>query len=110
LGITYDTENETTDASATGNAVVGAANRVVSTETTPARGIMGESVRKLLKPVEFQRGLGDTITLGTCCICGRNVTPAMANKTGGRCRYEGAQYDKTGTLIHDGRRTQHTDG
>lgn len=47
--------------------------------------------------------------VGRCPMCGRNVTPSSANKTGPRCRYEGAQFNLRGELLSDAftRSTKH---
>jgi hypothetical protein len=59
----------------------------------------------LLQARQVTRGGGDSIALGICPACGRNVTLSRANSIGARCSYDGAQFNKQGELIwHSGRR------
>ena len=50
----------------------------------------------------FRHADGRPIKVGYCCVCGRYLSQWRANKTGVRCVYEGAQYDRNGNLIHNG--------
>lgn len=36
---------------------------------------------------------------GVCGACGRNLTLGSSNKTGARCRFDGAQYDRAGNFL-----------
>ena len=38
-------------------------------------------------------------TLGLCSMCGRKTRLSGANRVGARCHYEGAQFDRTGSLL-----------
>ena len=42
---------------------------------------------------------GVTLTLGLCSMCGRKTRPTGVNRVGARCHYEGAQFDRTGSLL-----------
>ena len=53
----------------------------------------------LLDRKRVRTGSGRWLVVGRCPMCGRNVTASMANKTGVRCRYEGAQFDTEGRYL-----------
>lgn len=56
--------------------------------------------RSILRPYKVRTGSGSTVTLGDCPCCGRVLRLSAANKTGARCRYEGAQFHaRTGALL-----------
>lgn len=57
---------------------------------------------RLLHPYPFVRGCGDSIMLGICPVCGRNVTRSSANRIGGTCRFDGSQFDAAGNLVRLG--------
>lgn len=54
----------------------------------------------ITSPYQVTRGAGDTITLGHCGACGRKLSLSAANKTGARCRYDGAQFNAAGELLY----------
>lgn len=54
----------------------------------------------ILRPWTDKRN-GMPITLGVCPLCGRSLTKSAANKTGARCRFDGAQFDRDGRFIYD---------
>jgi hypothetical protein len=56
---------------------------------------------RIIEPRTVTRGDGSSITLGLCVMCGRKLGLASSNKTGARCRYEGAQYSTGGELLWD---------
>lgn len=57
-----------------------------------------QSIR-LIDSYPIMRGVGDTIRLGICPLCGRNVTRSRANRRGGKCRYDGSQFNAAGYLV-----------
>lgn len=59
---------------------------------------------KTLLDIHTVRINGNDVALGRCPLCGRNVTRSMINKTGARCKYEGAQFNRAGTLLYCGAR------
>lgn len=46
---------------------------------------------------------GKRVKLGLCCMCGRRLGRNHLNKTGVRCYYDGAQYDRDGKKLFDAR-------
>lgn len=54
----------------------------------------------LLDPYTVQRAGGDTLTLGRCPLCGRQIPLSRATKSGSTCRYEGAKFNLEGVMIN----------